>query len=76
MHVCTYNVPWTVQLRNSYDTFSNTGGFSESDLTVLTNTLYQDLSDYVGPDIELVVSPGNNAVAPATKLTCLLPYYF
>ena len=47
------------------------GGFSESDLVVLTNTLDQDLSDYVGPDVELVVSPITNAVAPATQLTCL-----
>jgi hypothetical protein len=48
------------------------GGFLlESDLVVLTNTLTQDLSDYDGPDVELVVSPVNNAVAPATQLTCL-----
>jgi hypothetical protein len=47
------------------------GEFSESDLVVLTNTLNQDLSDYVGLDVELVVSPVNNAVAPATPLTCL-----
>jgi hypothetical protein len=48
------------------------GGFSESDLMVLTNTLNQDLSaDCDGPDVELVVSPVNNAVAPATQLTCL-----
>jgi hypothetical protein len=37
---------------------------------VLANTLNQDLSDYVGPDFELVVSPVNNAVALATQLTC------
>jgi hypothetical protein len=47
------------------------GGFSESDLVVLTYTLNQDVSDYAGPDIELVVSPVNNAVAPATQLTYL-----
>jgi hypothetical protein len=49
------------------------GGFSESDLVVLTKTLNQDLSDYVGPDVELspVVSPVNNAVAPVTQLTSL-----
>jgi hypothetical protein len=47
------------------------GGVSESDLVVLTNTLNQDLSDYVGPDVKLVISPVNNAVAPATQLTCL-----
>jgi hypothetical protein len=47
------------------------GGFSESNLVVLTNTLNQNLSDYAGPDVELVVSPVNNAVAPATQLTCL-----
>jgi hypothetical protein len=60
-----------VQLRSSYDTISTTGGFSESDLVVLTNTLNQDPSDYAGPDVELVVSPVNNVVAPATQLTCL-----
>jgi hypothetical protein len=49
------------------------GGFSESDLVVLTNTLNQDLSDIAGPDVELVVSPPvSNAVAPATQLTCRL----
>jgi hypothetical protein len=38
---------------------------------VLTSTVNQNLSDYAGPDVELVVSPVNNAVAPATQLTCL-----
>jgi hypothetical protein len=47
------------------------GGVSESDLVVLTNTLNQNLSDYAGPDVELVVSPVNNAVAPSTQLSCL-----
>jgi hypothetical protein len=47
------------------------GEFSESDLVVLTNTLNQNLSDYAMPDFDLVVSPVNNAVAPATQLTCL-----
>jgi hypothetical protein len=47
------------------------GGFSESDLVVRPNTLNQDLSDYVGPNVELVASPVNNAVPPATQLTCL-----
>jgi hypothetical protein len=47
------------------------GGFLESDLVVLTNTLdHQDLPDYVGPDVEVVVSPLNTTVAPATQLTC------
>jgi hypothetical protein len=48
------------------------GGFSESDLVVLTNILNQDLSNYARLDVELVVSsPVNHAVAPATQLTCL-----
>jgi hypothetical protein len=47
------------------------GGFLESDVVVLTNTLNQNLPDYAGPYVELVVSPVNNAVAPATQLTCL-----
>jgi hypothetical protein len=46
------------------------GEFSESDLVVFS-TLNQDLYDYAGPDVELVVSPVKNAVAPATQLTCL-----
>jgi hypothetical protein len=53
------------------------GGFSESDLVVLTSTLNQDLSDYVEPDVELVVFPVNTAVTPTTQLTCLqlpIPY--
>jgi hypothetical protein len=37
----------------------------------LTTSLNQDLSDYVGPDVEVVASPVNNAVAPATQLTNL-----
>jgi hypothetical protein len=69
--VATSTLPWAVQLRNSYDTISTMGGFSESDLVVLTNTLHQDISDYDGPDVELVVSPVNNAVAPATQMSCL-----
>jgi hypothetical protein len=47
------------------------GGFSESNLVVLSNTLNQDLSDFDGPDVELVVSPVTNVVAPTTQLTCL-----
>jgi hypothetical protein len=72
LHVATSTLPWAVQLRNSYDTISNTGAFSESDLAVVINTLIQDLSDYDGPDVELVVSPVDNAAASATQLlTCL-----
>jgi hypothetical protein len=70
-HVTTSILPWAVQLSNLYDTISNLGGFLESDLVVLTETLNQGLSDYVGPNVELVVSPLNNAVAPAIELTCL-----
>jgi hypothetical protein len=70
-HVATSTLPWAVQLRNSYDTISNMGGFSESDLVVLTNTLDKDLSDSDEPDFELMVSPVNNAVALATHMTCL-----
>jgi hypothetical protein len=57
MNVAT--LPWAVQLRNSNDTISTMGGFSESDLVVLTNTLNQGLPNYYGPDVELVVSPDN-----------------
>jgi hypothetical protein len=67
LSVATSTLPWAVQLRSSYDTISTMGGFSESDIVVLTNTLNQYLSDYVGSDVELVVSPVNNAVAPATQ---------
>jgi hypothetical protein len=70
LNVATSSLPCAVQLRNSYDSISTMGGFSESDLVVLTNTLNQNLSDYAGPDVELVVSSVNNAVAPATRLTC------
>jgi hypothetical protein len=35
-HVATSTImPWAIQLRNSYDTISNMGGFLESDLAVL-----------------------------------------
>jgi hypothetical protein len=71
LNVATSTLPWPVQLRNSYDSISIMDGFSESDLVVLTNTLNQDLSDYAGPGVDLVVSLVNNAVAPATQLTCL-----
>jgi hypothetical protein len=47
------------------------GGFSESDLAVLTNILKQNLSDYAGPDVELVVFAVDNAAASTTQLTCL-----
>jgi hypothetical protein len=76
LSAATSILPWAVQLRNSYYTISTMGGLSESDLVVLSNTLNQDLSDCVGPDVELVVSSGNKFVAPATQLTCLqLPTY-
>jgi hypothetical protein len=42
------------------------GGFSESDLAVLTKTLNQDISGYGGPDVELVVSPVDNEAVSAT----------
>jgi hypothetical protein len=38
---------------------------------VLTNTLNKYLSDYVGPDVQLLVSPENNAVTHANQLTYL-----
>jgi hypothetical protein len=66
LHVTTSTLPWAVQLRSSYDTISTMGGFLESDLVVLTNTLNEGLPDNDGPDVELVVSPVNNAVAHAT----------
>jgi hypothetical protein len=44
---------------------------AELDFVVLTNTLNQNLSDYARPVVELVVSPVNIEVAPATQLTCL-----
>jgi hypothetical protein len=47
VHVAT-NSPWAVQLSDSYDTTSNVGGHLESDLAVLTKTLNQEYSDYVG----------------------------
>jgi hypothetical protein len=71
LNVATSTLPWAVQLRNSYDSISSVGGFSELDLVVLTNTLNQYLSDYDGPDVELAISPVNNAVVHATQLTCL-----
>jgi hypothetical protein len=70
LYVTTYALS-CVHLHHSYDTISTMGRFSESDLVVLTDTLYQDLSDYDGLDVELVVSPDNKAVAPATHLSSL-----
>jgi hypothetical protein len=55
----------------SYDMIATMGEFLESDLLVLTNTLNQDLSDNARPDVELVLSPVNDALALATQLTCL-----
>jgi hypothetical protein len=72
LNVATSTLQWAVRLRNSYDTISTMGGFSESDLVVLSDTLNQDLSDDDNkPDVELVVSPANNVGALATQLTCL-----
>jgi hypothetical protein len=64
---------WAVQSLNSYDTISNMGRFSELELAVLmTSALNQYLSDFVGPDVELLVSPVDNiAAASATQLTYL-----
>jgi hypothetical protein len=54
------------------DAICNIGGFSDSDLAVLTNTLIQNISDSPGPDVvELVVSPVANDAASAIQLTCL-----
>jgi hypothetical protein len=47
------------------------GVFSETDLAVLTSTLSKDLSDYDSPDVELVLSPLDNAAASANESTCL-----
>jgi hypothetical protein len=58
-------------LRKLYDTTSNKGGFSESDLMVLTNTLDLDISEYIGPDVELVAAPVDNTATSATQLACL-----
>jgi hypothetical protein len=55
MNVATSILPRAVQLRYSYETISTMGGFLESDLVVLTNTLNQYLFDDFGPDVELVV---------------------
>jgi nucleoside phosphorylase len=71
LHVAIATLPRAIQLRNSYDTVSNIDEISESDLAVLTNTLNQYLSDYDGPDVELAVSPVDNAAASATQSTCL-----
>jgi hypothetical protein len=62
-NVATSTLPWAAKLRSSCDTISTMDGFSESGLVVFTNTPNQHISDYVGPDVELVVSPVNNAVA-------------
>jgi hypothetical protein len=70
LNAATFTLPWAVQLRSSYDTISTRGGFSESDFVVI-NTRNQDLFDYVGPDVDLVVFPVNNGVEPATQSTCL-----
>jgi hypothetical protein len=68
----TFAKPWALQLRNSNLTrSSNMSGLLELNLVVLTNTLNQDLSDFDSPDVELVVSPVDNAAASATHSTCL-----
>jgi hypothetical protein len=47
------------------------GGFSESDVVMLTDTLNQSLFDYVWPVVELAVSPVSYVAAPGNQLTCL-----
>jgi hypothetical protein len=69
LQFATSTLPWAVQLRNSCDTISIMGVFSESDFAVLTNTLNQDLSNYIGPYVVLVVSSVDNAEASATQWT-------
>jgi hypothetical protein len=44
LHAATYNLPRAVQLRNSHDTISSMGVFSESGLAVLTHTLNKELA--------------------------------
>jgi hypothetical protein len=39
LNIANSTLRWAVQLRSSYDMISNMGGFSESDLVVLSNTL-------------------------------------
>jgi hypothetical protein len=72
LHIAISTLPWAVQLRGSYDTISSTGGFSESDLVVLTNTLNQDLSCYDGPDVELAVSHGGYPTTSDSRCSHLL----
>jgi hypothetical protein len=51
LNVATSTLPWAVQLLSLYDTISTMGGFSESDLVVLRNTLNQDISECARPDV-------------------------
>jgi hypothetical protein len=50
---------------------STIGGSLESGLAVLINTLHVDFSDCDGPDVELVVSPVDNAAVSVSHFTCL-----
>jgi hypothetical protein len=49
LNVATSILPLAVQLRSSYDTISTMGGFSESDLVVLTKTLIKTFTIMLGP---------------------------
>jgi hypothetical protein len=46
-------------------------GFSDVDLTVLATTLDQDLSEFVGHDVELFPSRAASPAAVAPRMTCL-----
>jgi hypothetical protein len=70
LHVATFTLPWAVELSRSYDTISNMCGLCVLDVLVLTNIFNQYPTEYVGLNAELVVAPVNNAVAPASQLTC------
>jgi hypothetical protein len=71
LNVATSSLPWAVQLRSSFDTISTMGGFSESDLVVLSNTLkIKTFLIMLGP-MSNWWYPVNNVVVPATQLTCL-----
>jgi hypothetical protein len=65
MTLCISDEGATVRVRGSRRDHRQRerGGFR---MVLTTNTLNQDLSDYFGPGVELVVSPVNNAGARPT----------
>jgi hypothetical protein len=71
----TSAIAGAVRLRASYDSISCTRCFSDSDLAVIASTHGQELSDYLGHDVDLVAR-GVYPLCLTRRMPSLLAYKF